>query len=600
MLRRWLADHCEFPLFLRELRGLFGGRFRLGMWLVALFLTVVFLLLWLGEAGGVLRPAAGARFRSQWTLLGQLLAGCIVLAGYATTAGAASISQERERQSLELLLLTRLSLVQVVVEKFAAVLLQSLLLVAPCFLLTALAYAGGGSSLAGLLVVWLLLVVVGVQLAASAVMCSALISSAAISLGVIWFLWLCLLAIPGLLEDVGILPQWFWFRGAGGVLGILPFVHVPVGFRVVVTGEGCFEFLLSCVPPLVLSGLMLLVAVEGIRRWPGRAFLNPQSVRVPRRWLERRLSGWIMRLRGRRGSAATEDGEVRESRQLPELNPVRWRELARNPQARWYAHVLYCLTVLVGLLWLRRQLSPLEYAASLPVMQAAYGLLSMLMVLVSVCESLAFEQAQGTRDLLWLIPISNGELLRQKLAGADRVLWLLMLSNVTISLSRMLLDPMSRAVLSWRGVVYQFSGVLLLLLVLHLVKWLAVWQSLKCEGLLRALSRSLLLVLTIFVLPVLPLLVEVLRLGGNSFVLERRWFLCCGSPLLVWLAHVTRLLRWRGGDSVLLLMAVVGLVLWLVVLLCLRRYCEGLFGSLGGRSDGSSGANCGASAVSVS
>lgn len=435
MLRRWLADRCEFPLFLRELRGLFGSGFRLGLWLVTVLLTVVFLLLWLGETGGVLRQASGSRFRSQWTLLGQFLAGCVVLAGYATTAGAASISQERERQSLELLLLTRMSVFQVVWQKFAAVLLQSLLLVVPCFLLTSLAYAGGGSSLAGLLVVWLLLFVVGVQLAASAVMCSALISSPAISLGVIWFFWMCLLAIPGLLEDVGILPQWYWFRGAGAVLGILPFVHFPVGFSVVVTGGGVPEFLLSCVPPLVLSVLMLLVAVEGIRRWPGRAFLNPQSVQVPRRWLERRIAGWISRVRGRSDSRVAVDSEVRESRQLPERDPVRWRELARNPQTRWHAHVLYCVTVLLGLLWLRRQLSPLEFAVSLPVLQVAYGLLSMLMVVVCVCEALAFERQQGTRDLLWLMPISNVELLRQKLAGADRVLWLLMLSNMTLAMS---------------------------------------------------------------------------------------------------------------------------------------------------------------------
>lgn len=585
MLRRWLADRCEFPLFLRELRGLFGGRFRLGLWLVTVLLTVVFLLLWLGETGGVLRQASGSRFRGQWTLLGQFLAGCVVLAGYATTAGAASISQERERQSLELLLLTRMSVFQVVWQKFAAVLLQSLLLVVPCFLLTSLAYAGGGSSLAGLLVVWLLLFVVGVQLAASAVMCSALISSPAISLGVIWFFWMCLLAIPGLLEDVGILPQWYWFRGAGAVLGILPFVHFPVGFSVVVTGGGVPEFLLSCVPPLVLSVLMLLVAVEGIRRWPGRAFLNPQSVQVPRRWLERRIAGWISRVRGRSDSRAAVDSEVRESRQLPERDPVRWRELARNPQTRWHAHVLYCVTVLLGLLWLRRQLSPLEFAVSLPVLQVAYGLLSMLMVVVCVCEALAFERQQGTRDLLWLMPISNVELLRQKLAGADRVLWLLMLSNMTLAMSRLLLDPMSRIGLSVQGVLYLVSGLLLLLMVLHLVKWLAVWQSLRCEGLLRALSRSMLVVTSIFVVPALPLVVEVLRLGGDSAVLERRWFLCCCSPLLVWLAHASRLLRWRGGSGVLLVMAVTGLVLWLLVLLWLRRYCLRLFGSSEGRGD---------------
>jgi hypothetical protein len=571
MLGRRLSDLCEFPLFMWELRGLSGSRFRAGVWLVTAVLSVVFLLLNAAERSGVLR------LRDHWALLGQFCAGCLVMAAYATTAGAATISSERERRSLELLLLTRLTAAQVVWQKFAAVLVQSLLLVAPMFLLTALAYAAGGGSLSGLLVVWLLIFVVGVQLSASAVMCSALISSAAISLGVIWFLWMCLLAIPGVLDDAGILPEWFWFRGSGSVLPILPFVHLVAGFRVVWTGEGGLEFLLSCVPPLVLALLMLLVAVEGIRRWPGRALLNPQSVQIPRKWLERQVSGWVLRLRGR---VARGEVEGRESRHLPECDPVRWRELARNPQTRLYPHLLYCVTVLAGVLWLRRTLTPLEFAASLPGLQVAYGLLSMLGVLVCVCESLAFERQQGTRDLLWLIPIRNVELLNQKLAGADRLLWLVMLSNLTLAAARIFLDPMSQTGLGWRALLYLLGGSGLLLLLLLLVKWLSVCQSLRSDSLLRALSRSMLATACVFVAGVLPLVVEVLRLGGDPVVLQQRWLWCVCSPLLVWLAHLTRLLRWRGGDWVLLVMDAVGMVLWVVVLWCLRRFCLRLFGGV--------------------
>jgi hypothetical protein len=236
--------------------------------------------------------------------------------------------------------------------------------------------------------------------------------------------------------------------------------------------------------------------------------------------------------------------------------------------------------VLAGVLWLRRTLTPLEFAASLPGLQVAYGLLSMLGVLVCVCESLAFERQQGTRDLLWLIPVRNVELLNQKLAGADRLLWLVMLSNVTLAAARILLDPMSQTGLGWRALLYLLGGSGLLLLLLLLVKWLSVWQSLRSDSLLRALSRSMLAAACVFVAGVLPLVVEVLRLGGDPVVLQQRWLWCVCSPLLVWLAHLTRLLRWRGGDWVLLVMDAVGMVLWVVVLWCLRRFCLRLFGGV--------------------
>jgi len=566
---RRLSDVCEFPLLMWELRGVSGSRFRAGVWLVTAVLSLVFLLLSAAERSGVLR------IRDHWALLGQFCAGSAVMAAYVTTAGAASISREREHRSLELLLLTRLTAVQVVWQKFAAVLVQSLLLVAPVFLLTALAYAAAGGSVSGLLVVWVLIFVVGVQLAASAVMCSALISSAAISLGVNWFLWMCLLAIPGVLDDVGFLPRWYWFRGAGSVLPILPFVHLVAGFRVVWTGVGVQEFVMSCVPALVLALVMLLVAVEGIRRWPGRALLNPQSVRVPRKWLECQASRLLCWVRGR---AASGGAERQESRELPEFDSVRWRELARNPQTRLYPHLLYCVTVLAGVLWLRRTLTPLEFAVSLPGLQVAYGLLSILGVMVCVCESLAFERQQGTRDLLWLIPIRNVELLRQKLAGADRLLWLVMLSNLTLAAARMLLDPMSQRGMGWRAALYLLVGSGLLLLLLLLVKWLSVWQSLLSDSLLSALSRSMAVTASVFVAGMLPLTAEVLRQGGDPVVLQQRSLWCVCSPLLVWMAHLTRLLRWRGGDGVLLVMDIVGLVLWLVVLFYLRRFCLRLLG----------------------
>ena len=62
--------------------------------------------------------------------------------------------------------------------------------------------------------------------------------------------------------------------------------------------------------------------------------------------------------------------------------------------------------------------------------------------------------------------------------------------------------------------------------------------------------------------PVLPLLLELVRLGGNLSVLSSRWWMCCFSPLLVWLGHLTRLLSWRGNTEVLLWLDFVGVLVW--------------------------------------
>ena len=311
------------------------------------------------------------------------------------------------RSALSQLLLTRVTPGQFVRQKSAAVLVLSLWPALAFFPLTAACYALGGCDVEGLLAAWLLLLVVGVQLAASAVMCSALISSAAIALGANWFLWMCLLAIPGILDDLHVLPQWIVFAGTSSVLRILPFVHLVSGQRVMVTGEGLSEFVLSCTFPLLLSAAMVFVAGAGVRFFPGRALLNPQSVQEPRKWLKRTWSGLRSRLRVGTAAGRVVTDDQRESRELPERDPVRWRELNRNPQARLFPHLMYSVTVVAGVLWLRRQLAPMEFAASLPSLQIAFGLLSVLMVLVCACESLVSERQQKTQDLLWLIPISN-------------------------------------------------------------------------------------------------------------------------------------------------------------------------------------------------
>lgn len=143
---------------------------------------------------------------------------------------------------------------------------------------------------------------------------------------------------------------------------------------------------------------------------------------------------------------------------------------------------------------------------------------------------------------------------------------------------RLLLDPMAGRGVSWRGVLFVVGGSVLLWQLLQLVKWLSVWQSLLSDSLLSGLSRSLAVTTAVFVVGALPLCVEFLRWGGDAGVLQRRALWCCGSPLLVWLAHTTRLLRWRGGGMELLLMDLVGLVLWVSVMLWLRGFCLRLFG----------------------
>ena len=586
MLQRWGSYSSGFPILAAELRGLRAGRLSAGVRLVTVLLAAIFLLLWLSESA----PAAGAlramNLRGGWTLSGLLYAGCVVVAVEASVAGAGSISGERERQALSQLLLTRVTPGQFVRQKSAAVLVLSLWPALAFFPLTAACYALGGCDVEGLLAAWLLLLVVGVQLAASAVMCSALISSAAIALGANWFLWMCLLAIPGILDDLHVLPQWIVFAGTSSVLRILPFVHLVSGQRVMVTGEGLSEFVLSCTFPLLLSAAMVFVAGAGVRFFPGRALLNPQSVQEPRKWVKRTWSGLRSRLRVGTAAGRVVTDDQRESRELPERDPVRWRELNRNPQARLFPHLMYSVTVVAGVLWLRRQLAPMEFAASLPSLQIAFGLLSVLMVLVCACESLVSERQQKTQDLLWLIPISNRELLSQKLAGADRLLWLLMISNLSLGLCRLVLDPLRRSGLRVGHVMFLLSGLLLLWLVLQVAKWLSVWQSLRSVSLLQALSRSLLAVGVVFVVPVLPLLLELVRLGGNLSVLSSRWWMCCFSPLLVWLGHLTRLLSWRGNTEVLLWLDFVGVLVWGGLLYCLQRFCQREFGSVEGRLDG--------------
>ncbi len=341
--------------------------------------------------------------RELWEALLALQLGGIALFLPALMAGR--ITQEKERDSLTLLLLTDLSPTQIIVQKYLAGLIPMLTFLLLGLPLAGVAYSFGGF---GAREVWWGAMVIGffcLQVGALALWCSALFrNTVGAFLGTYFiglaFYWTPLLLVV-ILNEAGI--RWH-------SLEAYVYVHFPVSMLYAVRpGQGLPSQLWVMLAANTASIFLFLGLA--IYHLPRRAFAAPKRKM-------KRLFDWFDQVFRRTNHWVGNIFIIRKVESLPESDPVSWRvrhkSVLGNP-----AHLIRILllieipTVFLCPLLINHRPWTTDQPG-LSALAAIEGTLFVLIIAVTASNAFVAERVNQTIEVLLTTPLSAREIVRQK------------------------------------------------------------------------------------------------------------------------------------------------------------------------------------------
>lgn len=465
----------------------------------------------------------------------------------AITCGV--LTQEKERDSLQLLLITRLGPWTILFEKLLGRLVPMLGFLMLSLPLLGFAYSLGGISL------WLLgsgvwmLVLAAIQMGTLALFYSAFFRTtvaafvATYATAFLMFfgpyvMWAILYLIGYLLGvDFDSLLRPFSQNITPGLfmLGAFPFFAPPLfaGVSFFPGGLGFWPLAVHSVMILAVSGGFLLLARRCV---VARAFLPPRNY----------LLEFFKALdRGRRRPQPVRPATLgpvpdTDPALLPADEPIAWRELAKRAlgRARYLFRLLAFievpLTLFCGLL-IVSELASDQYYSFVPRVLISIGslilwLLAVLIVAVQSASLIAGERSHQTLDVLCTTPLSGREIILQKFRGVRRLILVLWVPMLTVFLCEALLRTIAAERQHWAGQRGSFDSVLYLassaaaaLVYLPLVAWLSLTVGLKFKTQTRAMIGSMAAILGWSVLPLITITMPLaILLDGPQMLLDRR------------------------------------------------------------------------------
>jgi ABC-type transport system involved in multi-copper enzyme maturation permease subunit len=516
----------EFPLLRRQALELSQHR---RLWWVRSLLVLVQIIIILPFYASTIGDS-GFDALGQGAGLAQVLLVCNLVTIYLLlpVSASATIASERVRQTLPLLLISRISPAKLVWEKF----LWSLQLVFSAILVSlpvmAISYALGGLSAAQLAVSVLLMTLAALQVNSVAIFWSSLVSSPLQAFWGTLFTLLLLLLGPVLLgvaqvwpfqqTILGELPMWmlftaFW-RLADSVFPALGFSSADI----VVT-------LLIIAAPLSLSLLLLLASGFVVSRWRWEAPLvllkrsirealtprnsdaaidhppTPRPGRTPtatkmavdvNATLEAPPAAELPAAATTAHRPATTGAGQRDPAakfRWPPDQPLAARECSGSITCRTRTHVVLSV-VLVILVWLMvtSELRVTPIGASV-VLQICLLLLGVLQVQSLAARAIVAERERETLAVLLTVPLTSTRIVQQKLAAAARFRNLLMLPFGVLVLLSMLSGSGFSVWGNFWVIEKQYDAPFAQLLVL-VIYWQHLTLALRVGGLCSLITRS--------------------------------------------------------------------------------------------------------------
>lgn len=343
------------------------------------------------------------------------------------------LTSEKERDTLSLLLLTKLKPSGILAGKVLSRLIPMLLFLSVALPLFAFAYSFGGFDLESMNVAIYALIVATFQCAALGLACSAWFRT---TVGAFMGAYLAgavmVFALPLLQEATGFMDYvWEFTRSCGyeTVFGFQPGACTGMFLAplIVESQQGESDFvraLLQSVPILSLTiGMLLMSRFLMVRR----ADAKPMNLMIR---LFRLLDRMFWSANQRVGGVVIAGADV----SLPDSNPVAWRETSKKPLGT----IRYLIRVLVAMEF------PVAFVCAISVVDSATPTepLSMLLFVVWVIALLlitakstglvAGERSHQTLEVLLTTPMSNRQILAEKCRGPRRLMLVLWVPFLTI------------------------------------------------------------------------------------------------------------------------------------------------------------------------
>lgn len=480
-----------------------------------------------------------------WTLT------CILYAlGPALSCSA--ITSEKEKQTLGLLLISRLTPFTLILEKICSrmiPLLSFILVASPLF---GISFLLGGVTLGNAAATFGCLLYIALQITVLAVCVSSLMKSGVAAFWVSYAALFVMYFAGPILSEANLLPR----NGPAGNPDSWFCLFPPFQLHVIsqwlefgVMGTSSFrDVYWATIPSLILTTSFLLIG------WRALILTGDSGGLSIRHFLDSKLtSRFTEKLinKSDRGSSApvgfqtevsTDKGQAANDRlwsnYLAAYRPILWRELSVSPLRK----TLRSLMILFGVFLLFVLVSANANSDNQTEEGAAFILCSLVLMLLAMMglsvRIFAKERDAQTLESLLTIPTTNRQLLDEKMAVLNRTtFWLASPILMVAFLSTFVSLTPSR---HDGDFTFLFCVATHTFLYLHLVKWVAVYFGLRQKTQVKAMTGSLMTVLIICFGPAAIFVTSMVITDTNPGTVAY-WFY--SSPLVVMTLGAFRDLR---------------------------------------------------------
>jgi len=519
----------EFPLIQRELTEQSQKRRTYALRAVC---VAVFMLVFL-----VMYVSIMLRARNMMWILGQgremvtvmfiTVMMTLYALGPAMTCGA--ITTEKEKQTLGLLMISRLRPGGLVFEKMVSRALPLISLLVASSPLFAICYLFGGltleETLTGIVIVGLVLY---------QIICVAVFSSAILETSIAAF-WMTygLLAVMyfgwPILHELDLAP------GAPSMsLPDAEFMLFPVYIMAMIIGrgDGTEHLALLITPSVVISTLLVVAARFAVIYFGfGGAWSLERIVRTAVGRTLRVIKRPFRRAFSFNDPVSAADGDqddvhaYRPARVVSADRPISWRETrAGLVNNRWLQAFVILGVLTLEWLILKNENWDDDLAILFHVLAM---IIAMLLVMSISCRLFGKERERQTLDSLLVAPLGNREILAQKLAGAHSVMWVLLgvlfvHCLINLQCTRLPFSTMSssyeggsaywsnsRRPEAWSfdwilsATIYMICSLGNSFIYMNLIKWMSVFFGLKLNTQIKAMVATLVSVLVLCFIPMI-------------------------------------------------------------------------------------------------
>ena len=418
------------------------------------------------------------------------------------------ITSEKERDSLGLLLLTRLSPGTIVLEKMLGRLVPMCYLFFAALPGFALAYSLGGVSLPMLASAVWTLSITAFQCCAIAVLCSTWCRATVPAFFTTLIVGFVVIAGPPFLEEMRIVdfPRWRVFGSSGRIEWLMmgPYLFFEEAER-----YGFWTCLLTSIP-LVASGIACIVAARFAlipRAFVAKNNLRMRGFRATDQYLRRQLPAFISRRL------------LSDTSGLPDDQPIQWRETTKSVsgstryQLYLFALLEIPLVLLCCAILAEAAASPGYYSWRVmdyfAMLHFGWWVLSALIVAVKAASLFSLERSQQTFDILMTTPMSTRSVLSQKMTSVTQLIRILFLLFVTLlffeTIWRLDVSGSNHRGYSrlgdFQASIYVSCHLLTALVYLPMIAWMSVTLGLRIRSHAKAIFSAVLVLVAWCIMP---------------------------------------------------------------------------------------------------